>query len=116
MPLITLSQTPSALTTSVDRLARQLADLGHELDAMYERVRDGDFGELKNATKATADLRQWLRIAIEAEAQLATREKQELGIVNSYGLDLDWAKETIGCELDRLRRSRDSVGVSRESE
>lgn len=112
MPLITLSETPSVVTTSIDRLARQLADMGKELEAMYERIKDGEFGELKNASKATSDIRQWLKIAIEAEAQLATREKQELGITLSYGIDLDWAKETIGCELDRLRRARGSETVS----
>lgn len=116
MPLITLSETPSKLTTSVDLLEQQLADMGAELEAVYKRIKDGDLGELKNAAKATADIRQWLKIAIEAEAQLATREKQKLGIVMSYGLDLDWAKETVGCKLDRLRRARDSGEISSQSE
>ncbi|WWR48192.1 hypothetical protein RZ517_08485 [Roseovarius sp. S88] len=116
MPLITISETPSGLTEAVDTLERQLADMRKELSAMYDRVQLGEFGELKNASKVIADIRQWLRIAIEAEAQLANREKQELGISLSYGLDLDRAKETIGCELDRLRRARDTGGVSRQSE
>ncbi|WP_339106752.1 hypothetical protein [Roseovarius rhodophyticola] len=116
MPLITISETPSGLTEAVDTLERQLADMRKELSAMYDRVQLGEFGELKNASRIIADIRQWLKIAIEAEAQLANREKQELGISLSYGLDLDRAKETIGCELDRLRRARDTGGVSRQSE
>lgn len=108
MSLITLSEKPCALTTSIDALERQLVDMKHELSAMYDRIKQGEFGELKNATKATAEIRQWLKIAIEAEAQLATREKKELGITLSYGLDLDLAKEKIGCQLDRIRRTRDA--------
>lgn len=111
MPLITLSEEPNRLTTSIDALERQLVDMKHELSSMYDRIKAGEFGELKNASKATTEIRQWLKIAIEAEAQLATREKRELGITLSYGLDLDRAQEAIGCQLDRLRRARDTNSV-----
>ncbi|MEM8582425.1 MAG: hypothetical protein AAGF50_14605, partial [Pseudomonadota bacterium] len=95
MPLITLSAEPTGLTTSIDSLERQLADMRRELEGMYERIKAGEFGELKNAMKATTEIRQWLKIAIEAEAQLATREKRELGIHTSYGLDLVEAQDAI---------------------
>ncbi|MEM1341864.1 MAG: hypothetical protein AAGF68_06055, partial [Pseudomonadota bacterium] len=61
---------------------------------------------------ATTEIRQWLKIAIEAEAQLATREKRELGIHTSYGLDLVEAQDAIELRLARLRRARDAERVS----
>ncbi|MEM6482036.1 MAG: hypothetical protein AAF922_01840 [Pseudomonadota bacterium] len=112
MPLITQSAEPTGLTTSIDGLERQLADMRRELEQMYERIKAGDFGELKNAMKATTEIRQWLKIAIEAEAQLATREKRELGLHKSWGLDLSSAQDAIEYRLARLRRSRDAERVS----
>ncbi|MEM7075026.1 MAG: hypothetical protein AAGA28_02285 [Pseudomonadota bacterium] len=115
MPLITISDEPSGLTTSIDSLQRQLADMRCELDGMYARIKAGEFGELKNAMKATTEIRQWLKIAMEAEAQLVTREKRELGIHKSYGLDLAEAKDKVRHRLARLRRARNAEGVSGQS-
>ncbi|MEO1138589.1 MAG: hypothetical protein AAFW87_03945 [Pseudomonadota bacterium] len=115
MPLITTDPTPTGVTTSIDSLERQLSDMREELEGMYSRIKDGEFGELKNAMKATTEIRQWLKIAIEAEAQLATRKKAELGIVHAYALDLTQAKETVGHRLARLRRTRDAERVSEQS-
>ena len=67
MVLITPEEEPSGLTTSIDALERQLADMRGDLQVLYLKIRDGDLGELKNATRATAEIRQWLKIAIEAE-------------------------------------------------
>lgn len=112
MSLITPSQSPSGLTTSIDSLERQLADMRRELERMYARIKDGDFGELKNASKATTEIRQWLKIAIEAEAQLATRQKRDLGITNAYGLDLNQAIEEIDERMVAIRRARDAEEIS----
>ncbi|MEM8773451.1 MAG: hypothetical protein AAGF53_00375 [Pseudomonadota bacterium] len=112
MSLITPSQRPSGLTTSIDSLERQLADMRRELERMYARIKDGDFGELKNASKATTEIRQWLKIAIEAEAQLATRQKRDLGITNAYGLDLNQAIEEIDERMVAIRRARDAEEIS----
>ncbi len=105
MILIVPDPVPTGLTTSIDSLERQLADMRAELESMYARIKTGEFGELKNAMKATAEIRQWLKIAIEAEAQLATRKKSEKGIVHNYGLDLDAARDSIGRRLAKLRRN-----------
>ncbi|WP_135505115.1 hypothetical protein [Roseovarius aestuariivivens] len=109
MVLIVPDPVPTGLTTSIDSLERQLADMRAELEGMYARIKTGEFGELKNAMKATSEIRQWLKIAIEAEAQLATRKKTEKGIVHDYALDLDAARTAVGCRLARLRRARGSV-------
>ena len=108
MPLITQDTASHTVSLSIDGLERQLSDMRAELEGMYVRIKNGEYGELKNAMKATSEIRQWLKIAIEAEAQIATRRKEELGIVHGYALDLDKARDQIGCRLARLRRSRDS--------
>jgi len=105
MVLITPDEGPTGLTTSINALERQLADMREELEELYLRIKAGDLTELKNATKATGEIRQWLKIAIEAETQLARRTKEERGIVHGYALDFDAARTQIGCRLDRLRRS-----------
>ena len=107
MVLIVPDPVPTGLTTSIDSLERQLADMRTELEGMYARIKTGEFGELKNAMKATTEIRQWLKIAIEAEAQLATRRKTDKGLAHDYGLDLDAARDTIEFRLARLRRARD---------
>ena len=106
MVLITPDEDPTGLTTSIDSLERQLSDMRVELEAIYRRIRDGEHDELKNANRATSEIRQWLKIAIEAEARLETRRKHAKGIVNDYALDLSEARSSICCRLDRLRRAR----------
>ena len=75
MVLITPDEGPSGLTTSINALEGQLADMRQELEDLYHRIKAGDLDELKSATKATAEIRQWLKIAIEAEAQLDKRKR-----------------------------------------
>ena len=106
MTLITPDTGPTGLTTSITALERQLADMREELEARYEKIRSGDLSELKDARAAVAEIRQWLKIAIEAEAQLEKRNKQKHGIVHDYALDFEDARASIGCRLDRLRRAR----------
>lgn len=112
MTLITPDEGPTGLSTSITSLERQLADMRQDLEALYLKIRAGDLDELKNATKATAEIRQWLKIAIEAEATLEKRNKQQKGIVYDYALDFDAARDSVGCRLDRLRRARHAGGVS----
>jgi hypothetical protein len=69
-------------------------------------VRAENFDDIKNQSRILGDIRQWLKMAIEAETQLEQRKKKEQGIVNGYALDMDAARDSIGCRLDRLRRAR----------
>ncbi|MGX0879777.1 phage head maturation protease [Roseovarius sp. MBR-154] len=116
MVLITPDKGPSGLTTSINALEGQLADMRQELEDLYHRIKAGDLDELKNATKATAEIRQWLKIAIEAEAQLDKRKRTERGIVHGYAIDFDGARTEIGCRMDCLRRARCSGPVPRCSD
>ena len=115
MTLITPDDGPSGLSTSITSLERQLADMREDLEQLYERIRAGEFEELKNATKATAEIRQWLKIAIEAEATLEKRNKHDKGIVHDYAIDFSAARDQIGSRLDRLRRVRHAGGLPGES-
>jgi hypothetical protein len=115
MVLITPDERPTGLTTSIDSLERQLSDMRGELLKLYDRIQSGDVEDLKNATRATSEIRQWLKIAIEAEAHLEKRRKQEKGIVNDYALDLSEARVAVCGRLDRLRRARCPGRVYRKS-
>jgi len=115
MVLITQDDRPTGLTTSIDSLERQLADMQVGLLKLYDRIQDGDLENLKNANRATAEIRQWLKIAIEAEVHLEKRRKHEKGIVNDYALDLSEARVAVCGRLDRLRRARCPGRVYRKS-
>jgi len=86
-------------------LERQLRGMCEDLEALSDRVRAEDFEDIKNRSRILGDIRAWLKLAIEAETQLEQRKKKEQGIVNGYALDMDAARDSIGCRLDRLRRA-----------
>jgi hypothetical protein len=105
MSLITPEEGPSGLSATVTTLERQLRGMCEDLEALSDRVRAEDFEDIKNRSRILGDIRQWLKMAIEAETQLEQRKKKEQGIVNGYALDMDAARDSIGCRLDRLRRA-----------
>lgn|SRR5690554_2234355 len=105
MSLITPEEGSSALSATVTTLERQLRGMCEDLEALANSVRAEDFEDAKNRSRILSDIRQWLKMAIEAETQLEQRNKREQGIVNGYALDMDAARYSIGCRLDRLRRA-----------
>ncbi|WP_324752970.1 hypothetical protein [Roseovarius sp. Pro17] len=105
MSLITPEEGPSGLSATVTTLERQLRGMCEDLEALSDKVRAEDFDDIKNRSRILGDIRQWLKMAIEAETQLEQRKKKEQGIVNGYALDMDAARDSIGCRLDRLRRA-----------
>jgi len=104
MILIEPDNSPTGLTASLDVLQRQLADLRDDLDALIERIKGGEFGEIRQASRVTSDLRHWLKIAFEAEVQIATRNKRSKGIAYDYALDFDQARAELRSRLDKLAR------------
>ncbi|WP_076530402.1 hypothetical protein [Roseovarius nanhaiticus] len=105
MSLKTPEEGQSALSATVTTLERQLRGMCEDLEALSDKVRAEDFEDIKNRSRILGDIRQWLKMAIEAETQLEQRKKKEQGIVNGYALDMDAARDSIGCRLDRLRRA-----------
>ncbi|MBZ8118505.1 hypothetical protein KUD11_07560 [Roseovarius sp. LXJ103] len=106
MSLITPEEDPSGLSNTVASLEKQLRGMCEDLEALSDRVRAEDFDDVKNRSKLLTDIRQWLKMAIEAETQIEQRKQRERGIINGYALDIDAARDSIGCRLDRLRRAR----------
>ena len=105
MSLITPEDGPSGLSATVTTLERQLRGMCEDLEALSDKVRAQQFDDIKTQSRILGDIRQWLKMAIEAETQLEQRKKKEQGIVNGYALDMDAARDSIGCRLDRLRRA-----------
>ena len=114
MTLITHDEEPSGLSNAVTSLEKQLLYLRDDLEAVQAKLRTGET-EIPNSTRMLSDIRQWLKLAIEAEVQLEQRNKREKGIVNDYALDIDTARNSIRCRLDSLRRARCPKGFPRQS-
>ncbi|KZY39755.1 hypothetical protein A3731_13040 [Roseovarius sp. HI0049] len=104
MILITRDDGPSGLTASVGLIERQMAEMRGELEVIHARIRDGDLSGIGDASKVTADIRHWLKLALEAEAQFAKFKAEDRGIVRDYALDFDEARESIRGRLARLGR------------
>lgn len=105
MILITPDEGPSGLSASILTMERQLADMRAGLEETYERIREGDFAALKDATKTLDEIRKWLRIAVETEMEIGKRKSREMGIVNGFAIDFDAARAAIRGRLDRLGRA-----------
>ena len=91
----------------------QLLSMWAQLDELRLRILDGDVTAFKDSAKITADIRQWLRIAMETEAKLnETRKQSGGGTKAGHAIDFDQARSQIGCRLDRLRRCGDPERVS----
>ena len=99
MSLKTPEEGQSALSATVTTLERQLRGMCEDLEALSDRVRAEDFEDIKNRSRILGDIRQWLKLAIEAETQLEQRKKKEQGIVNGYALDMDAADDGIGLQF-----------------
>ena len=106
MILITPEDGPDSLTEIIDSVQQQLSDMRVELDRLYRKIQAGELEELAAAGKQMVELRQWLKVAIEAEVHLEKRRKEKEGIVHDFAINLDEAKSSIGSKLDSLRRDR----------
>jgi len=107
MILITADEGPAGLATSIGLLERQLADLRAEMEVIYERIKGGELEQIRNASRITGEIRQWLKIALEAEVQLEKHKSKEEGVGREFAIDFDAARSAIRGQLDRLARARD---------
>jgi hypothetical protein len=111
MILITPEETSSPLNEDIERLQTNLRGFARDIENLQERVQSGDVTDAETR-KVFSDLRSWLRMAMETEKALAQQNRQRLEIDGDYGLDLDAARDKIGCRLARLRRCTDTGHVS----
>lgn len=113
MVLITPEQDIARLEGDLEDVRSILGEFEETIRDLRERVRAGEVDKLRDAGKTLSELRAWLKLAKETEAQLAEYARKEAGIVGSWGLDLDRARDEIGCRLARVRaccRSKDISG------
>jgi hypothetical protein len=113
MILTTEAEDSSLLDEEIASIARQLREMRHDLEDFQASLAAGDLEEAREAGKAVSSIKQWIRLAIEAEMLLATRRRNSAGIARGgYALDLDAARREIAARLDRLRRAGCPEGVS----
>jgi hypothetical protein len=103
------STIPQDVTREVSELhtsaKAQLVRAITALNRLEARVDAGEVGQKSEATKILGDIRDWLKIAHEMEMRLEKQNHDSGKDIRDHALDLGEARTTIGCRLDRLRRS-----------
>ncbi|WP_319823457.1 hypothetical protein [Thalassovita sp.] len=110
--MITTDNGDFPLGDSLNEIRDQLEALRAEMTAIQARLKDGEIEAVKDGQKTVTEIRHWLRIALELEMEFAKRQQKQAGIVGSYAIDFDEARDRIRCRLDRLRRCRGSKRLS----
>ncbi|MBR9764652.1 MAG: hypothetical protein GYB53_14270 [Rhodobacteraceae bacterium] len=107
-----IAEEEARLRKAVERVERQVRDIAEDLESVQDRVRAGELTAAKDAVKLSGEIRYWIRFALEMEAKLDEgRERNTTG--RGEDIDLDAARASIGCRLDRLRRCGCAEAVSR---
>jgi hypothetical protein len=84
----------------------QLSQMRADLEQLQVQLSTGRIEGLADSVRATDEIRQWLRIAMEMEVRLEQVNGEKNGRDGSRDINLDEARSQIGCRLDRLRRTR----------
>ncbi|WP_161594625.1 hypothetical protein [Marimonas lutisalis] len=93
------------LTRAVDVVETQLRAMKGDLERLHRQIKAGQVDRITDSARATQEIRQWLRIAMELEVQLAKEKSRHDGRDAPRAINLDDARSEIGCRLDRLRRT-----------
>ncbi|WP_417721204.1 hypothetical protein [Salipiger sp.] len=104
MILIHLEEELSRLENERDDVAAVLRDLGEDMRRLKAQVEDGEGINRTEAGKLLGDVRYWLRASHETEAQIANVRRKQKGLAGDWALDLERARDEIGCRMARLRR------------
>jgi hypothetical protein len=96
---------------SVKTLIQQTDDLyftiAREISEATEKIKLGEFDNLKDTIRSLKDLRVALQLAMEERAKLAKFEKERAGVIYDYALDFDAAPFEISRRLACLREVGD---------
>lgn len=84
----------------------QLSQMKSDLERLHMQIRKGQIDGLADSVRATDEIRQWLRIAMEMEIRLDQVSGKSNERDAPRAINLDEARSEIGCRLDRLRRAR----------
>lgn len=104
MVLITPDQDVARLEEDLQVVRECLVEFEAALRDLKKRAQGGEVGTMKDVGKTLAEIRGWMKLAMETEAQLADYARREAAIERAYGLDLDLARSEIGCRLAQLRK------------
>ena len=111
------------LTTAIDDVSesqnllnsviRSVKDLRQELEALKDRVEEGDDLDTAQSNKKISSATALLQTCQNVENRLVDCRNKSAGIAQGgYALDLERARAEIGCKLDRLRCTAYSGPVS----
>ncbi|MGI3164439.1 hypothetical protein [Pseudooceanicola sp. 200-1SW] len=99
-----IAEQEARLRDAVETVERQMRDIAADLERVQDRVRAGEIEGVKDASRMCTEIRSWVRFVLEMEAKLdGVRQRNGTGS-GGDDIDLDAARATIGCRLDRLRR------------
>ncbi|WP_196941943.1 hypothetical protein [Pseudooceanicola algae] len=101
------------LRDTIETIERQVLDITDDLKALQGRLRAGESDAVKETAKMCGEIRYWIRFAMEMEAKLDEgRQRRGARPAGGEDLDLDAARTSIRCRLDRLRRCTGPETVS----
>lgn len=113
MTLITPEQDMDRLEGKILVVRESLEDFEVALRDLKQQVQSGEVTALKDVSKTLAEIRGWMKLAMETEAQLAEYARKDAAIEGAYGIDLEKARSEVGCRLAKLRKC---CGAGRISE
>lgn len=113
MTLITPELVESQTEDLLNSVIGSIQDLRNELEALKERVREADGAVTVQGAKSVTQAVSLLETCQKVENRLVECRSKHAGIVRGgYALDLERARASIGCKLDRLRCTRFSGPIS----
>lgn len=101
-----------ALDQELSVLRQSLGDITRVLHRMQQELHAGDHTVVADARVLLAEVRQCVRVAIDTETRFEQRNQIQSGAGRCAPLDLDAARSSIRCRLDRLRTCHGAGGVS----
>ncbi|WP_415184432.1 hypothetical protein [Phaeovulum sp.] len=90
------------LLSGTEVLYREVAE---ELMLAMNKVRQGEFTEVKAATQAVKDLRAAYQMVMDERTRVEKLRKQVAGAGRDHALDFDAARDEIGRRLACLREA-----------
>lgn len=100
--LILAQSETDRLTREREEIAQELAELKAAIQALRQALKAGEARKPGEDGKLLKDAQYWMRALRETEAELNDLRRKQSGIAGEYGLDLDAARDQIGCRLGRL--------------
>lgn len=104
MILIHLEEEKSRLEEEREQIVEVLKELGEEIRRLKAQIEDGGEVSKTETGKLMSDVRYWMRASHETEAQIANVRRKQKGLAGDWALDLECARNEIGCRMARLRR------------